>query len=97
MTVICKNCGNHNDLGRIFCTKCGKRLELKAPDVEDAIRKGEGGFPVGKIVTALIVVLVVAGVGLAFWPMPAAPAAGPASPCAPRRARAAKSPPGSPA
>ena len=40
--LICPKCGNDNELGRIFCHKCGDRLDLssiKPPSVEERKRR----------------------------------------------------------
>ncbi len=37
MGTLCAKCGNDNDLGKIFCTKCGVKLDLSAVTSEDLI------------------------------------------------------------
>lgn len=69
--IECTQCGFRNDLGRMFCTRCGVKLDLKRTspaELEDQ-RGFEFGRIIGRILGWLIVVLVIGGVGLAFWPV----------------------------
>jgi hypothetical protein len=70
--VLCKKCGNENPLGRVFCVKCGTKLDLTHMTSEHVqeIQK-TWADPLVKYwpkAVGAIVVLVLALVGLAFWP-----------------------------
>ena len=78
MRIPCKKCGYENDLGRIFCSQCGNRLELNAPEVADAIRRGDRHFPLMGLISTLVALSIAAGVGLALWPRRELPAPIPA-------------------
>lgn len=47
--LICPQCGHDNDIGRIFCAKCGQKLEISRIGVPSGIRrgarKGKKGIP----------------------------------------------------
>jgi hypothetical protein len=70
--VSCKKCGNENPLGRVFCVKCGTKLDLTHMTSEHVqeIQK-TWSDPLVKYwpkAAAAIVFLALALVGLAFWP-----------------------------
>jgi hypothetical protein len=70
--VTCKKCGNENPLGRVFCVKCGTKLDLTHMTSEHVqeIQK-TWSDPLVKYwpkAAAAIVVLCLVLVGLAFWP-----------------------------
>ena len=68
--IECQQCGFQNDLGRVFCSQCGKKMSLQRTSLEDLRQREE--FDVGRlvkrIVITLILLLVVAVATLAFWP-----------------------------
>ncbi len=70
--IECQNCGFKNDLGRVFCVQCGKRLELTNTALGDLAsrREIEWGPVVRGVVTVLVVAAVAAVVALAFWRQP---------------------------
>jgi hypothetical protein len=68
--IVCDSCGTENELGRVFCMQCGGKLDLSAM-TSDVIaeqckvgffRKHWPKFAIG------VVVLILAIVGLTFWP-----------------------------
>lgn len=70
--VTCKKCGNENPLGRVFCVKCGTKLDLTHMTSEHVqeIQK-TWSDPLVKYwpkAAGAIVILVIVLVGLAFWP-----------------------------
>ncbi len=52
----CPKCQHDNDLGRIFCAKCGEKLEISKLGVPSSIkrqaRKGRKVLPMGRLVAA---------------------------------------------
>ncbi len=38
--LTCSQCGHDNDIGRIFCAKCGQKLELSSIGVPSGVRRG---------------------------------------------------------
>lgn len=68
--LVCKKCGAENPLGRVFCGGCGSKLDLSdmtRDSVAESIRPNAFVAHWRKVVLA-VVILVVALVGLAFWP-----------------------------
>jgi hypothetical protein len=74
--VKCVRCGAGNELNRMFCSKCGARLDLSRVLADD--RSGSGRFSFGFIRTAATLLLL-AAVGLMFWPLQPAGAPGSAA------------------
>ncbi len=68
----CKHCGEENDLGRVFCVQCGKKIEFSKTTMEElAARREVDWVPVVKRILGALVFLAVAGVvAMAFWPQP---------------------------
>lgn len=68
--IECQNCGFKNDLGRVFCVQCGKKMTLERTSLNELAEQRQ--IPVGMIVKRVviaIVLLALAGlVALAFWP-----------------------------
>lgn len=66
--IDCKSCGFKNDLGRVFCVQCGKRLELTNTSLEElAARRQIDWGRYGRQLVRLLIVLVIAGVVAAFF------------------------------
>lgn len=67
--IECQNCGFKNDLGRVFCVQCGKKMTLERTSLDELAEQRV--VPVGQIVKRIviaIVLLAIAGVvALAFW------------------------------
>jgi hypothetical protein len=73
--IPCKRCGNENPLGRVFCTKCGTKLELTHMTAEHVVEiKRRWSDPIvqhwRKLAAAVAVVAVIL-VALALWPQTA--------------------------
>ncbi|MDA0323467.1 MAG: zinc ribbon domain-containing protein [Verrucomicrobia bacterium] len=70
ITVPCEQCGHDNDLGRIFCARCGVRLNADALTPDEVARqlKQKRAPKRRKNVLTLIGLLIVAAIGVAFWP-----------------------------
>lgn len=69
--ITCSQCGGTNDLGRVFCTTCGAKLELTALSNEEVPIRGQGGSG-GKIAAAVVVMILVSALvlaGLCFVPV----------------------------
>ncbi len=69
MKLNCQECGHDNELGRIFCGKCGKKLDMSQISREAVFRE-RGNLSFGRIVKWLmlfIVVVAVIAAGLALW------------------------------
>jgi hypothetical protein len=68
--IECQLCGFKNDLGRVFCTQCGKRLELTNTSLDDLARRRTLDWgPMVRRIVGWALALVVAGIlGAAFWP-----------------------------
>ncbi len=71
--VVCKRCGNENPLGRVFCVKCGTKLDLAHMTSQRVteIQKSWSDPLVKYWPKALgaIMMLAIALVALALWPM----------------------------
>src|ERR1035437_2744940 len=70
--MLCSRCGNQNPLGRVFCTKCGTKLELSHMTAEHVVEiKKSWTDPFirhWRLLAAAVVVLAMVLVALAFWP-----------------------------
>ncbi len=69
MKINCQACGHDNELGRIFCGSCGKKLDMSQMSRERVSRE-RSAVSVGKIVKRLVLLLLVAvavAAGLALW------------------------------
>lgn len=65
--VRCKSCGKSNDLNRMFCIKCGAKLDLS--DVKNMMnRQGSGGI-LARLVRMVVVAGLLGVLGLMVWPM----------------------------
>ncbi len=72
MKITCQACGHDNELGRIFCGNCGKKLDMSqmtSGNVSREKRSASAGRMVKWILLILLVIVVAAG-ALAFWPRP---------------------------
>ena len=34
--ILCKSCGNHNEIGSLYCSKCGENLKSEGTPIVDA-------------------------------------------------------------
>lgn len=69
MKLQCQACGHENELGRIFCGNCGKKIDMSQLSRE-TMPSGRGTLSFGRMVKWLIlclVVLAVVAAGLAAW------------------------------
>jgi hypothetical protein len=70
--VVCKKCGNENPLGRVFCVKCGTKLDLTHMTSEHVVEiQKSWSDPFVKYwpkAAAAVIILAVALVVLALWP-----------------------------
>jgi len=73
--IECDKCGFKNDLGRVFCSQCGKKLSLERTSLDDLRQQEEldVGLIVKRIVIGVVLTALAAVLVLAFWPT-AAPA-----------------------
>ena len=73
--IECSNCGFQNDLGRIFCSQCGQKLDLRDTSMESLKERRE--FDFGKLFQWLLSLVVLIGIAtilsLAFWPATTVP------------------------
>lgn len=73
MKISCNHCGAQNDLGRVFCTSCGKKLDLSQRTSAQEFKGSEApAVPpvIWKILVLVVVLFVVGVVALAFWCTP---------------------------
>jgi len=70
ITVPCEQCGHDNDLGRIFCARCGVRLNADALTPTEVARQLKQKRAPQRRKNALMVIglLIVAAIGVTFWP-----------------------------
>lgn len=71
MKIPCAKCGAQNELGRVFCTSCGQKLDLSQRTAVQDIEEDAGPGIVKHIVVAVIVVLVLTALvlaAMALWP-----------------------------
>ncbi len=68
--IPCAHCGFSNDLGRVFCTRCGVKLDLKRTSQADLEKRREIEFgPIlSRLAVFLFIVVPLVLVGLALWP-----------------------------
>lgn len=69
--IICKKCGMDNQLGRVFCTSCGTKLDLTAmssQSISSADKESWIGENWPKLVLVPSLIIVVAVAGLVLWP-----------------------------
>lgn len=73
--IECASCGFLNDLGRVFCSQCGQKLDLRDTSMESLEQRREidwGGI-IRWGVALVMLSVVVTVLGLALWPVKAAP------------------------
>lgn len=65
----CLKCGAENALGRMFCFRCGKKLELGEPTAQDLKIKKRSNV-VANLSGIVLILLLLAGavIGLILWP-----------------------------
>jgi hypothetical protein len=68
--IECQICGFKNDLGRIFCTQCGKRLELTHTSLGElsSRRTFDWGPLIRRLLMALLLLAVGSVIAAALWP-----------------------------
>ena len=59
--IECSQCGNQNDLGRVFCTSCGQKLNLQDTSMVDLNDRREVDY--GKWIRGLLAAVLILGVG----------------------------------
>lgn len=73
MKITCTKCGHQNELGRVFCTGCGKKLDLMQKTSVEELKPSVGAV-IGRWVWRIGLILglgvVILGLGLAFWAVP---------------------------
>ena len=83
MKITCQKCRFKNDLGRVFCTSCGTRLDFSETAVEDMRSASHDGLVWGRLVGKVVGVVILTAAlllgGLAAWPL-AKPVGAPARP-----------------
>ena len=66
---ICLQCGADNTLGRVFCFRCGKKLEMAEPTAADLMIKKRTNVSSSLAGFVLLVAAVLAiGTGMRLWP-----------------------------
>lgn len=70
MKVECVHCGHENEMSRLFCAKCGARIELS----KATVRSSRGDVPRGesclKVVLQLVVYFALASaIAVLLWPV----------------------------
>jgi hypothetical protein len=72
MKIICDKCNAENELGRVFCTNCGQKLDLTQHTSIGEIREGAFSrlmrlaFKIGRIIVTVAICLAVLA---AVWPV----------------------------
>ncbi len=68
--IECTSCGFQNDLGRVFCAQCGKKLDLRDTSMQalDDRREFDFGKWIRRGLSTIVLLLIVGVVGLAAWP-----------------------------
>lgn len=65
----CPSCGNDNEFGRVFCTKCGAKLDLSQMNnnqIED-LGKKSATMSYWPVAVLAVIIIAIALVGLALW------------------------------
>ena len=67
--IVCGGCGSENELGRVFCTQCGGKLDLSGMTNEVVAEQAKRSFmakhwPKFAIGVAVIILLIF---GMTFW------------------------------
>lgn len=75
--VTCQACGKPSPLGRLFCPKCGAKLDLSSVSFEESRSARLGRFVSRGIIWVLVLALI-AALGLMLWPAPPPGEVGPA-------------------
>lgn len=65
--MFCPNCGNEIEDGKIFCTKCGTKLDMNSFDIESSDQKEKKSYwAVGVALATILVILAVMCVGFSI-------------------------------
>jgi hypothetical protein len=67
MKVTCNHCGTKNELGRIFCMSCGKRMHITNDDVSQAVQE-KRAFDAMTLVRPVILLVFLSLIAVALWP-----------------------------
>ncbi len=67
MKVSCNHCGAKNDLGRIFCMVCGKKMSITSAHVDQAVAEKQA-FDPRTLVKPVVMLVVLAVLLAAAWP-----------------------------
>lgn len=68
--IICPKCAYDNPLGRVFCGKCGTKLDFSHTSSQEMSQKSEGSWisENWRKIVYLIVLLLLVPVVMVFWP-----------------------------
>ncbi len=67
MKVSCNHCGTQNELGRMFCMSCGKRMHITNADVDQAVAERRV-FDIKTVLRPLFLLIILALMMTALWP-----------------------------
>jgi hypothetical protein len=62
--IPCGSCGHENELGRIFCARCGTKLDIQSlrPHKQDPEKRGKKRLTPKQIIKRAAILLIIAGV-----------------------------------
>jgi len=71
--IVCGKCGNQNQLGRVFCSSCGAKLDTNAMTSQAVTEMAKQNFiqKYWKIMVISLVAIILIIMGLSFWPQSA--------------------------
>jgi uncharacterized membrane protein YvbJ len=69
--IICPKCGNDNPLGRVFCGKCGSKLDFSHTSSQEMVVKVKVNWwgTHWRKIAYLVFLMVLIPVALLFWPI----------------------------